>query len=107
MLVIETLGGNTEPEFITVRNSSAVSQNMTGWTIMSVIGPQTYTFPAGYVLEAGASVRVESWRGAINNPPAVLLWTDAAIWLNSGDAAELRNAGGTLVDTESYGSGCP
>jgi competence protein ComEC len=106
-LHITTLSGTTTPEYVVITNSGTGEQNMTGWTLVSVVGPQTFNFPSGYILNAGASVRIESYTGATNNPPAVLLWSLAAIWSNSGDKAEVRDAGNALIDTVCFGSGCP
>ncbi len=80
---------------------------MTGWTLVSVVGPQTYNFPASYVLSAGASVQIQSFTGAVSNPPTILLWTTAAIWANTGDKAELRNQNGTVISSACYLTGCP
>jgi hypothetical protein len=75
--IVELSGGST-PEYVTVQNVGIGAQEMTGWTVESVIGPQTFSFPAGYVLGAGATVRIESHTGAVHNPPAVLRWGLAA-----------------------------
>ena len=80
---------------------------MTGWKLVSVVGPQTFNFPSGFVLGPGATVRIESYTGARNNPPAILFWSNAAIWANTGDKAELRDAGGGVVSSMCYLSGCP
>ena len=80
---------------------------MTGWYLVSVVGSQTFNFPAGYTLGPGATVRIESYTGAVNNPPAVLFWTSAAMWRNEGDRAILYNNSGTPVSDACYGSGCP
>ena len=71
-----------------IQNTGSGAQDMTGWRLVSVVGPQTFNFSAGYVLSPGASVRIESYTGAVDNPPAVLLWSTGAIWSNSGDKAE-------------------
>ena len=106
-LQITTLSGTSTPEYVIIQNFGTGAQNMTGWTLVSVVGPQTYSFPSGFVLGAGATVRIESYTGAVNNPPAVLLWTLGAIWNNAGDKAELRDAGNGLISSMCYGSGCP
>jgi hypothetical protein len=74
---------------------------------VSVVGPQTFNFPASFVLGTGASVQIQSYNGAGNNPPAVLFWSSAAIWNNTGDKAELRDNTNALIDSSCYGSGCP
>ena len=106
-LHITTLSGTTTPEFVEITNSGGVVQPMTGWTLVSVVGPQTFTFPVGYMLGAGATVRVESYTGAGDNPPAVLFWTNSEMWANDGDKAELRDVSNGLVDSECYGDACP
>ena len=72
-----------------------------------MIGPQTFYFPAGYMLAPETTVRIESYTGAVNNPPAVLLWSTGAIWANIGDKAVLYDNVGTAIDSPCYGSGCP
>ncbi|MFW6116547.1 MAG: lamin tail domain-containing protein, partial [bacterium] len=64
---------------------------------------QWYTFPSGYVLQAGASVRVHSGPDAIHNPPSDLKWTGAYIWHNDGDVGVLRDSKGVEVDRYGYG----
>lgn len=106
-LRIIALSGLSAPEYVTIRNNGGATQNMTGWYLVSVVGPQTFHFPAGYTLASGATVRIESYDGAINNPPGILFWSSAAIWNNGGDKAELRSNSGGLVSNACYGSGCP
>lgn len=107
-LRITTLSGESTPEYVIVQNFGAGAQDMTGWKLYSVVGPQTFNFPSGYVLGPGAQVRIESFTGAGNNPPSVLLWGLAAIWRNSGDKAWLQNSGGVTVSCMAYGSeSCP
>lgn len=102
---ITQLSGGSTPEFVILQNFGG-AQDMTGWKLVSVVGPQTYNFPAGFVLAAGATVQIESYTGATDNPPTVLRWSTAAIWNNAGDKAELRNPSGGVVSTTCYGNGC-
>jgi phosphatidylserine/phosphatidylglycerophosphate/cardiolipin synthase-like enzyme len=104
---IVTLSGTSTPEYVTIQNFGAGSQDMTGWYLLSVVGPQTFYFPAGYTLAPGATVRIESYTGAAHNPPAVLLWSSAAIWNNSGDKAVLYNSSAVAVSSLCYGNACP
>ena len=113
MVVIETISYSGPDEYIRITNTGSDSQVMTGWRIVShdgtsnncqVLPDQTFTFSAGYSLAAGASVRVHSGPGALNNPPGDLRWTGSYIWNNDGDIGDLYN-GAMLVDTYAYG-GC-
>jgi len=106
-LVITALSGGSAPEYVRVQNQGGTAQVMTGWTMVSVVGPQTFNFPSGYTLAPGATVEIQSFTGAGSNPPSVLFWSSAAIWNNAGDKAELRNASNQVVSTMCYGSGCP
>lgn len=81
---------------------------MTVWTLISVVGTQTYTFPAGFVLVGAASVRVHSRPDAPqSNPPGDLRWTTGYIWNNDGDKAELPDPGGKVVSSACYKAGRP
>jgi len=106
-LQIMALSGTTAPEYVTIENSGTGSQDMTGWYLVSVVGPQTFHFPSGYTLAPGATVRVESYTGAVDNPPAVLLWSTGAIWSNTGDKAVLYDSSDRAIDRACYGNACP
>jgi len=104
---IMLLSGTTAPEYIVIQNVGNGSQDMSGWYLESAVGPQLFNFPAGFTLQSGESVRIESFTGAVNNPPKVLLWSTDAIWRNAGDKAILRNKAGVAESTECYGDACP
>lgn len=104
---IMLLSGTTAPEYIQIQNAGNGPQDMSGWYLESTVGSQVFNLPAGFTLESGDSVRVESFTGAVNNPPMALLWSTDAIWRNAGDKAILRNKTGVAVSTECYGDACP
>lgn len=97
----------TTPEYIVLQNQGTAPQDMSDWYLESAVGPQTFNFPIGFVLPAGATVRIESYTGARNDPPQTLLWSTDAIWNNAGDKAILRNAAGAIVSSKCYGDQCP
>ncbi len=110
VLEILTLSGQGSPEYVVIRNTSGIAQAMDGWTLVSVVGPQTFVFSQtapGFVLGPGATVRIESNTAAFANSGTVLWWSAAAIWNNAGDKAQLWRPGGILVDEVCYGNGCP
>lgn len=104
---IALLSSNTTPEYILLQNQGTAPQDMSGWYIESTVGPQTFNFPIGFTLAPGASVRVESYTGARNDPPQALLWSPEAIWNNAGDKAILRTAAGRTISSKCYGDQCP
>ncbi|WP_088005584.1 S-layer homology domain-containing protein [Indiicoccus explosivorum] len=93
----QIVGKNLESETVTIQNTGSVDVDMTGWMLVSVEGNQVYTFPAGYILRAGYSVNINSGRSSIHNPPSDLEWSDAYIWNNTGDEAELYDSSGVLI----------
>jgi len=106
-LYIEALQYETTDEYVQITNRGNAPQDMTGWRIQSVAGPQWYDFPAAYTLAAGASVRVHSGPDGFENPPTDLLWGLAHIWLNEGDKAVLYDDSNTAIDSFCYLDGCP
>jgi len=114
-LVITYIRYETRDEYIQITNQGTASQDMTNWKIQSYANidggcqptDQWYTFPAGYILDAGASVRVHSGPDAIHDPPGDLKWTTRYIWNNDGDKAVLYDAVGNVVDSYCYGECCP
>ena len=84
---------------VRVDNVGGAAAQLSGWRIVSVVGPQTFNFPS-YSLAAGASVFVHSGPDAPPTGGNVMRWTTAYVWNNDGDTAELRNPGGSLVDEQ-------
>jgi serine/threonine-protein kinase len=103
---ITLLSSHTAPEYILLQNQGTALQDMSGWYIESTVGPQTFNFPIGFALSPGATVRIESYIGAKNEPPQALLWSINAIWNNAGDKAVLRNAAGAAISSRCYGDQC-
>jgi hypothetical protein len=110
-VVIGYIRKDTRNEYIRIVNQGTADQNMTGWDVQSYANHdgqcdptnQWYHFPSGYVLEAGASVRVHSGPDATHNPPSDLRWTTAYIWHNDGDVGILYDSTGEEVDRYAYG----
>ncbi len=91
-------------EYIELTNVSTETVFLTGWRIVSVQGPQTYTFPDGTRMDAGQTCRV--YTDEVHPEHCGLSWgSDAqAIWANAGDKAEIYDAGGRLIDWYCYGN---
>lgn len=105
--MIEQLSGLTTPEYVIIQNTGSIAQDLTGWSLVSVVGSQSYSFPVGYVLDPGASVQIQSFTGAVDSPPSILLWSGAAIWNNGGDKAELLRPDSSVVSSVCFLAGCP
>jgi hypothetical protein len=105
-LEITTLFYDSRDEYIEIANNGPGAQNMTGWTIESIVGPQTYAFPITTTIAAGKTIRIHSGPDATDNPPGDLKWSGAYIWNNNGDKAELRDDQGRVIDSICYKAGC-
>lgn len=93
---------NLNDEYFALQNTGETSIDMTGWTVENERG-QTYRFPDGFTLSAGAFVYIHS--GAGFDSSAVLYWNAAApVWSNTTDIAILRNAASDIVDIYGYAS---
>ncbi|MBC7235237.1 MAG: lamin tail domain-containing protein [Chloroflexi bacterium] len=102
-IVIAALIYEGRDEQVLVRNEGSAAQDLNGWRLHS-LPDQWFSFPTGYVLQPGASVRVHSGPDAVHAPPGDLLWTRQYIWNNEADAATLYNDRAEIVDQWSYGS---
>lgn len=85
-------GLDKKAEYVSIKNVSDKDIDLTGWYILSVTGEQKYKFPDGYIIKAGAEIKVVSYQATGD-----LVWTTGNMWNNSkSDPAELYNAKGIL-----------
>jgi endonuclease YncB( thermonuclease family) len=85
-----------EREWVEIGNESGTAVAMGGWVLRDESSQHRYTFPAGFTLPSGATVRVFSGCG---EPAAgALWWCTGAVWSNGGDTAILQDEHGTVVD---------
>ena len=65
---------------------------MTGWKLVSVEGNQVFDFSSNYIFKANSTITIASGKAA-----GTLKWTNANIWNDSGDRAELYDSTNKLV----------
>ncbi len=92
---------NKNGEWVTIRSRSGAA-DLTGFVLKDESASHRYTFPTGFVLSEGATVRV--FTGCGSNSETNLYWCNArsAVWNNSGDTAFLLDSNGSLVAQFSY-----
>lgn len=83
-------------ESVLIVNNDDKGIDMTGWKLVEWNHNRTYTFPDGFILESGKSVRIVSGPLAMSQPPQQLLWTKDSVWENRGDKAILYNKDGAV-----------
>lgn len=83
-------------EIVTLTNQSSTTADLTGWKLVSLDGNQTFSFPSGMTIAAGATLKVVSGPNATAGN-GILVWTESYIWNNSGDTGVLHNSQGQEV----------
>jgi competence protein ComEC len=84
-------------EIAAIKNNGTADTNMTGWKLVSETGTQTYNFPDGFVIKAGATVKIRSGPKSFEAKPTDLKWTGSYIWNNDGDTGALYDDNGNVV----------
>ena len=82
-------------EEVVIANTSNEAVSLEDWQLVSVEGNQIFTFPS-VTLQAGDTITVTSGTDAMEDKTHIK-WTNQQIWLNSGDAAQLKDAKGVVV----------
>jgi hypothetical protein len=91
---------NPFSETVTITNYGDSSVNMSSWSLHDE-AQKTYVFPAGFVIQAGASVTIHSEDG-INTPQSLYWDSDSNVWNNDSDSATLVDGNGDVVDVFTY-----
>lgn len=100
---IQTVVNEAEAEYVELANLGTVPQLMDGWKLKGSLDNEDlfddFTFPAGFALQPGASVKVHSGPNGLDAPPTDLFWTEQDIWDNAGETIYLFNPQLDLVDS--------
>lgn len=92
---IEIVSKDLVTEIVGIKNSGQQAVSLKGWQLISIEGHQVYNFP-NLSLQPGKTIYITSGTNA-REGQNYLKWTTKQIWLNAGDAAQLRNEKGELV----------
>jgi len=91
---------NLDDEYVVFENAGDDPLDLSGWTVEDEAG-RTYTFPDGFVLDAGGTVTLRTGTGT--DTDADLYWgSGSAVWNNDGDTVIVRNSDGDPVLRETY-----
>ncbi len=93
---------NLNDEWVEIANLGSTTVDLTGWGVKDESASHRYSFPNGFILAAGNTVRLHT--GCGTNTDALLYWcfTSSAIWNNSGDTVFILDPSGNIVDSKSY-----
>lgn len=92
---IEIVSKDLVTEIVGIKNSGLHAVSLKDWQLISIEGHQVYNFP-NLFLQPGKTIYITSGTNA-REGQNYLKWTTKQIWLNAGDAAQLRNEKGELV----------
>jgi|GEM_PF-2360767 len=87
-------------EFVAVKNMTTLPVLMTGWKLNDAQS-HSFTFPTGFTLAAGKTVRVHTGKG-LNSSSDLYARSGSFIWNNTGDTATVRNSFGSIASTCKY-----
>lgn len=92
---VEIVSKDLIEEIVGIENNGNEAVPLKGWQLISIEGDQIFNFP-NVTLQPGKTIYVTSGSNA-REGQNYLKWTNKQIWLNDGDAAQLRNAKGDIV----------
>lgn len=90
-------------EYVEITNRGTWAADVGGWVLDADDAGQSFTFPAGTVLEAGASVRVYT-NEEHPETGGFSYGIGSAIWNDKGDTARLTDPDGNVVSELGYGA---
>lgn len=91
---------NLNDEWVRIANGGGTDVDLAGWVLKDTSASHRYSFPSGFVLDAGASVTVHT--GCGTDTATDLHWCNegSAVWNNSGDTAFLLDPSGNIVSSQ-------
>jgi len=92
---VEIISKDLIDEIVGIKNNGSEAVSLKDWQLISIEGNQVFKFP-NVTLQPGKIIYVTSGTNA-RDGQNYLKWTKKQIWLNDGDAAQLKNAKGELV----------
>lgn len=92
---VEIVSKDLVTEIVGIKNNGQQAVSLNNWQLISLEGNQVFNFP-NLSLQPGKIIYVTSGANA-RERDNYLKWTTKQIWLNDGDAAQLRNEKGELV----------
>ncbi|KOS64002.1 MBL fold metallo-hydrolase [Lysinibacillus sp. FJAT-14222] len=92
---VEIVSKDLIEEIVGIKNNGSEAVSLKDWQLISIEGYQVFNFP-NVSLQPGKTIYVTSGTNA-REGQNYLKWTKKQIWLNDGDAAQLRNAKGDIV----------
>ncbi len=84
-------------EWVEIMNKGGISVDMTDWTLEdNATSPHVYTFPVGFMLDGGSSVKVHTESG--DDTSMDLYWgVWKHVWNEGGDTVTLKDSNGKIV----------
>jgi len=95
-VLITSLDCKSKPEIMVVENAGTSAQDMTGWKVEDRGSKNTFNFPAGFSLGAGASVELVSGASG-DDTGETIYWNKGPVWNNDGDTGSLIDSSGQLA----------
>lgn len=101
-VVIAEVYNLSTTEHVKIANQGDAPVDMSGWYVHGSRGDEVYTFPDGYILPAGATMRLHSGDNGVDSPPLDIYWINKPVWNNQGETTYLKDAQGNIVAQYSW-----
>ena len=102
-VIIVDIRNQSRDEHVLLRNDGSAAVDISGWRVHDDDG-DVLVIPSGVALAPGETLAVGSGTGCVDTHHPCRRLSTKNIWGNSGDAAELRDGSGAVVDSYSYRS---
>jgi hypothetical protein len=93
---------NPQDDYVTLRNNTAGSLDLTGWYLKAENQSGRYDFPSGFMLSASASVNVRSGVGT-DSATNLFIGLPFSLWTVPNNCVYVRDADGNLQDKQCVG----
>ena len=89
-------------EYVDLTNRGATAVNLGGWIVRDESASHRFTIPEGFVLAAGATVRLHTGCGSPSDSALFWCMQASTVWNNDGDTVFVQDSSGNIVASRSY-----
>ena len=89
-------------EYVDLSNRGDAPVDLGGWIVRDESASHRFTIPEGFVLDAGATVRLHTGCGSPSDSALFWCMQASTVWNNDGDTVFVQDASGNIVASRSY-----
>jgi micrococcal nuclease len=89
-------------EYVDLSNRGDAPVDLGGWIVRDESASHRFTIPEGFVLDAGATVRLHTGCGTSSSSALFWCMQTSTVWNNDGDTVFVQDTSGNIVASRSY-----